>query len=210
MFDVDAGEIFTVRVAGNVASGADIAGSLEYAAYHLKVRYFLVLGHTCCGAVAAANPLGNAGFGYGVNSATASLTDGDASAAKKEGKSANTPSTAAASPASSLSSASDKEGSVKVNFPAALPRAWTSGCGGLEGHIPGLLTSIMPAVRISKMSGGTISPVEANVHMQVDALRVMLSKVQPPVVVEGAVFEMETGNVKFLDGEDQHLCVPVA
>jgi len=47
------GEIFTVRVAGNIANVASIA-SIEFAVAQLNVRLVLVLGHSNCGAVAAA------------------------------------------------------------------------------------------------------------------------------------------------------------
>jgi len=53
VFDQPAGELFVVRIAGNTASATAIA-SLEYAVAHLGVELIVVLGHTHCGAVAAA------------------------------------------------------------------------------------------------------------------------------------------------------------
>lgn len=53
VFDQQAGELFVVRIAGNTASPAAVA-SLDYAVDHLGVDLILVLGHTHCGAVAAA------------------------------------------------------------------------------------------------------------------------------------------------------------
>ena len=53
VFDAGFGELFIVRVAGNVLS-SEVAGSLQYAGRHLHTPLFLVLGHTGCGAVAAA------------------------------------------------------------------------------------------------------------------------------------------------------------
>ena len=53
VFDQPAGELFVVRIAGNTASPTAIA-SLEYAVEQLGVDLVLVLGHTHCGAVAAA------------------------------------------------------------------------------------------------------------------------------------------------------------
>ena len=53
IFDAGFGELFIIRVAGNVVS-PEIAGSLQYAGRHLKTPLFVVLGHTNCGAVAAA------------------------------------------------------------------------------------------------------------------------------------------------------------
>jgi carbonic anhydrase len=47
------GEIFTIRVAGNV-SGTSETGTIEYGLGHLKTRLLVVMGHTKCGAVAAA------------------------------------------------------------------------------------------------------------------------------------------------------------
>jgi carbonic anhydrase len=53
VFDEGLGDIFDVRVAGNVA-GDDETASLEYAAEHLHVPLVVVMGHTHCGAVSAA------------------------------------------------------------------------------------------------------------------------------------------------------------
>jgi carbonic anhydrase len=53
IFDASFGELFIIRVAGNVMS-PEVAGSLQYAARHLCTPLFVVLGHMYCGAVAAA------------------------------------------------------------------------------------------------------------------------------------------------------------
>ena len=53
IFDADFGELFIVRVAGNVVS-AEVMGSLQYAGAHLHTPLFVVLGHEGCGAVNAA------------------------------------------------------------------------------------------------------------------------------------------------------------
>lgn len=53
VFDVGLGELFVVRVAGNVLS-PEVAGSLQYAGAHLRTPLFVVLGHEGCGAVHAA------------------------------------------------------------------------------------------------------------------------------------------------------------
>jgi carbonic anhydrase len=53
IFDAGFGELFIVRVAGNVISHA-IMGTLQYAAVHLQTPLFVVLGHEGCGAVQAA------------------------------------------------------------------------------------------------------------------------------------------------------------
>jgi carbonic anhydrase len=52
VFDQGLGDLFTVRVAGNVADDAVIA-SIEYAVEHLGSTLVMVLGHEKCGAVAA-------------------------------------------------------------------------------------------------------------------------------------------------------------
>ena len=53
VFDASFGELFIVRVAGNVIS-PEVIGTLQYAGVHLKTPLFLVLGHEGCGAVQAA------------------------------------------------------------------------------------------------------------------------------------------------------------
>jgi carbonic anhydrase len=53
LFDASFGELFVVRVAGNVL-GPAIEGSLQYAGMHLRTPLFVVLGHQGCGAVEAA------------------------------------------------------------------------------------------------------------------------------------------------------------
>ena len=60
VFDQGLGDLFVVRVAGNIADDAGI-GSIEYAVEHLGVRLVLVLGHAECGAVAAALEAGEKG-----------------------------------------------------------------------------------------------------------------------------------------------------
>ena len=52
-FSCGIGDIFVIRVAGNVIDNHQL-GSIEYAASHLGIRLIVVLGHTHCGAVGAA------------------------------------------------------------------------------------------------------------------------------------------------------------
>ena len=59
VFDQGLGDLFDVRVAGNIAGEAEVA-SLEYAADHLKVPLLVVMGHQRCGAVTAALEAGEA------------------------------------------------------------------------------------------------------------------------------------------------------
>lgn len=53
VFDAGFGELFVIRVAGNVL-GPSILGTLQYAARHLHTPLFVVMGHEGCGAVKAA------------------------------------------------------------------------------------------------------------------------------------------------------------
>lgn len=56
IFDQGVGDLFVVRVAGNVVTGAGpvVKGSLEFAVAELGARLIVVLGHSACGAVKAA------------------------------------------------------------------------------------------------------------------------------------------------------------
>jgi carbonic anhydrase len=53
IFDAMFGDLFVIRVAGNVVS-PEVMGSLQFAGRHLKTQLFMVLGHEGCGAVQAA------------------------------------------------------------------------------------------------------------------------------------------------------------
>jgi len=53
VFDQGFGDLFVVRVAGNVIA-PDVVGTLAYAVEHLRTPLFVVLGHEGCGAVTAA------------------------------------------------------------------------------------------------------------------------------------------------------------
>lgn len=52
VFNQGLGDLFIIRVAGNVADPIEL-GSIEYAAEHLSVPLVMVLGHRKCGAVTA-------------------------------------------------------------------------------------------------------------------------------------------------------------
>ena len=52
VFDQGLGDLFVIRVAGNVVAPSQV-GSVEFAAEWFDTRLVVVLGHTCCGAVAA-------------------------------------------------------------------------------------------------------------------------------------------------------------
>ena len=53
IFSASIGDLFVIRVAGNVLDNHQL-GSIEYAAGHLGCKLIVMLGHTGCGAVAAA------------------------------------------------------------------------------------------------------------------------------------------------------------
>jgi len=53
IFGAGFGELFVVRVAGNVLS-PEVAGSLQYAGVHLHTPLVVILGHEGCGAIKAA------------------------------------------------------------------------------------------------------------------------------------------------------------
>ena len=61
VFDAGIGELFVIRVAGNVANTSSVA-SIEYAVAHLGVKLIVVLGHQGCGAVGAALAGGDNGY----------------------------------------------------------------------------------------------------------------------------------------------------
>jgi len=56
IFDQGIGDLFVVRIAGNIVSGAGptVKGSIEYAVAELGARLIMVLGHSGCGACKAA------------------------------------------------------------------------------------------------------------------------------------------------------------
>ena len=60
IFSAGIGDLFVIRVAGNVVDNNQL-GSVEYAVEHLGCKLVVVLGHTGCGAVGAANGQ-NGGF----------------------------------------------------------------------------------------------------------------------------------------------------
>ncbi len=53
LFDQGFGDLFVIRVAGNVID-TDVAGSVEYGVDHLATKLVVVMGHEGCGAVTAA------------------------------------------------------------------------------------------------------------------------------------------------------------
>lgn len=64
IFDEDLGQLFVIRVAGNVIDEVTL-GSIEYAAEHLHTQLLVVMGHSACGAVKATFEGGD--FGKNIN-----------------------------------------------------------------------------------------------------------------------------------------------
>ncbi len=60
ILDTGLGELFVIRVAGNISNASSIA-SIEYAVAHLKTQVIVVLGHESCGAAKAAIQGGDLG-----------------------------------------------------------------------------------------------------------------------------------------------------
>ena len=52
LFDAGVGDVFVIRIAGNIADKTEI-GSLEYGVGHLGTPLLIVMGHSKCGAVTA-------------------------------------------------------------------------------------------------------------------------------------------------------------
>lgn len=71
IFDSGLGELFVVRVAGNVANSSSLA-SIEYAVAHCGSKVIVVMGHEACGAVTAAVAGGD--NGYSLNHLLAHIT----------------------------------------------------------------------------------------------------------------------------------------
>lgn len=61
VFDVGMGDLFIVRVAGNVVND-DVIGSIEFACHLANAKLILVLGHTRCGAIKAARDYRENGY----------------------------------------------------------------------------------------------------------------------------------------------------
>lgn len=78
-FDTGLGELFVVRVAGNVANNSTIA-SIEYAVAHIGTKVIVVMGHESCGAVTAA--LSGGDNGHNLNHLMAHLVPSVAAAGK--------------------------------------------------------------------------------------------------------------------------------
>ncbi len=70
-FDAGLGELFVLRVAGNIANTSTIA-SIEYAVAHCGSKVIVVMGHESCGAVTAA--IGGGDNGYNLNHLLSHIT----------------------------------------------------------------------------------------------------------------------------------------
>ncbi len=54
IFDASIGELFVVRIAGNIAIDETVLASIDYAVDHLEISHLIILAHSHCGAVKAA------------------------------------------------------------------------------------------------------------------------------------------------------------
>ena len=54
IFNSSIGDLFIVRIAGNISIDETVIASLEYAVNHLNISHLIILGHTHCGAVKTA------------------------------------------------------------------------------------------------------------------------------------------------------------
>lgn len=79
-FDSGLGELFVIRVAGNVAN-TDTIASIEYAVAHLGVNLIVVMGHESCGAVTAA--INGGDNGYNLNHLLSHITPAIAASKSK-------------------------------------------------------------------------------------------------------------------------------
>lgn len=73
VFDVGFGDLFVVRVAGNIVAPS-LVGSIEFAASQFGSRLVMVMGHTGCGAVGATVEALETGQGHGSDNIRA-ITD---------------------------------------------------------------------------------------------------------------------------------------
>lgn len=141
VFDAGLGELFVVRVAGNVFS-PEVAGSFQYAAVHLETPLFVVLGHEGCGAVHAA--------------------------------------------LETMHSGAQHRSRIQILVDAVMP--------ALQGSDPNAL----PADRLSRA-------VEDNVRWTVrsilDTPEGQARTVEGRLKLVGAIYELETGRVRFLQDE---------
>jgi len=140
VFGAGLGELFIVRLAGNVVS-AEVMGTLQYAGMHLATPLFVVLGHEGCGAVRAA--------------------------------------------LDATSHGSSEGSRIEVLLKSILP-----GLAGVDRELE-------PAVLLSRA-------VEANVRWSLRQLRatpeVQTRQAEGLMKLVGAVYELEAGRVRFLDG----------
>ncbi len=140
VFDQGFGDLFVIRVAGNVIAD-DVVGSIGYALRHLKTRLVVVMGHEGCGAVTAALE------------------------------------------------AIDGKGN-EPRFIANLLRLITPGLKALDPKLKGA----------SRVNAG----VEANVRSSMERLSTLPEARHflddPKYLLIGAVYELGTGRVRFLEG----------
>ena len=153
VFDQGLGDLFVIRVAGNVVAPSQV-GSVEFAAERFGTRLVVVLGHTRCGAVQATLE--------------------------------------------------------ELQSPGTRPALGQSGRG--PGHLGSIVDRIVPAVRglvetdlVRDPEALAREAVRANVRVSADHLRhgsaVLERLIQSDgLLVVGAEYALETGEVEFFDG----------
>lgn len=80
IFDTGIGELFVIRVAGNIANTSTVA-TIEYAVAHIHTPVIVVLGHENCGAVTAA--MADADHGDNLNHLLANIKPAKLTATEK-------------------------------------------------------------------------------------------------------------------------------
>lgn len=89
IFDQSLGDVFSVRLAGNVASTYAI-GSLEFSTKYLGTKLIVVLGHTSCGAVkGACDHLSDGNLDYVINRIKPALDLETATAVNRNSQNSN-------------------------------------------------------------------------------------------------------------------------
>lgn len=155
VFDQGFGDLFVVRLAGNVID-PDVIGSIQYAVGHLGTTLLVVLGHESCGAVTAALDLAE----------------------------------------------SSAQGSAAQESPA------------LQHLLAHIVPSISSVDRALPREARIAAAVEANVRHSCRQLHALVGRhcaeKAPHVTIVGAVYQLCTGEVRFLEHHSAARPTPAA
>ena len=152
VFDLGLGDLFSVRVAGNIASEEEL-GSMEYGCAIAGAKLLVVLGHTRCGAVTAT-----------INQVAA----GDGSEQSGE-----------------LSNLSSITRRIAESVRAA---------DGIDGERDGSNEEFVKRVTLLN-----VQRTMREIREQSEALRDLIA--EGKIMLVGAIYEVETGRVRFLDSD---------